>query len=219
MLDVAKLHCSKTFDIFNTTKRTILNKWKSMRGLSEFFAYFNKQWLNGDFVNWQIYNTPPGYATTNGPIEAYNNTIKKFFTMRKKYNMLPALEILVEQMKFESIRERVFHNEVLPPQKLINEARTLVNNENGLQVLKHAVNCFKYYAGSKHFNIELNDDCKCAECCFCSCSHFVDRAYCTHILVACLHSKISFPGLLVKRAFKQKKKTGRPTQASKALLF
>jgi hypothetical protein len=100
MLDVAKLHCSKTLDIFNTTKRKILNKWKSLRGLNEFFIYFNKQWLNDDFVNWQIFNTPPGYATTNGPIESYNYTIKKFFTLRKKYNMLSALEILVEQVKF-----------------------------------------------------------------------------------------------------------------------
>ncbi len=118
-------------DIFNTTKRIILNKWKSMRGLNLFFTYFNKKWLSGDFVNWQIFNTPPGFATTNGPIESYNNTIKKFFTMRKIYNMLPALEILVEQVKFESIRERIFHSEVLPPQKLINEARKLANEENG----------------------------------------------------------------------------------------
>jgi len=43
--------------------------------------------------------------------------------MRKNYNMLSALEILVEQVKFEPIRERIFYNEVLPSQKLIKEAR------------------------------------------------------------------------------------------------
>jgi hypothetical protein len=92
MLDITKLHYSKTSVIFNTTKRTILNKWKSMRGLNEFYSYFNKQWLNGDFVNWQIFNTTAGYSTTNGPIESNNNTIKKFFLLRKKYHVLPVLE-------------------------------------------------------------------------------------------------------------------------------
>jgi hypothetical protein len=49
--------------------------------------------------------------------------------MRKKYNMLPALEILVEQVKFESLKERIFHDELLPPQKLISDAPKLVNEK------------------------------------------------------------------------------------------
>ena len=35
---------------------------------------------------------PPRYATSNNPIESYNNKIKAFFTKRLKFNILPAME-------------------------------------------------------------------------------------------------------------------------------
>jgi hypothetical protein len=43
--------------------------------------------------NWQIYQTQPGFTTTNNPIESYNGKVKAFFTNRFKLNLVPPLEI------------------------------------------------------------------------------------------------------------------------------
>lgn len=102
-------------------KDKVLSKWKGMRNLKEIVTYFNKQWLTGDFTNWQIFNRSAGLATTNGPIESYNNTIKEFFTSRKKFNLLPSLEILSTQIKFESNRQIEFYEFVRPPRKVISD--------------------------------------------------------------------------------------------------
>ena len=52
--------------------------------------------------NWQIFYTPAGYPMTNSPIESCNNIIKKFFTNRIKYNILPVCEIFEKQIVIQS---------------------------------------------------------------------------------------------------------------------
>ena len=61
--------------------------------MKAFHAYFKKQWMESEFCNWQIYQTPPGFTTTNNPIESYNGKLKAFFTNRLKLNLVPPLEI------------------------------------------------------------------------------------------------------------------------------
>ena len=61
--------------------------------MKAFHAYFKKQWMESEFCNWQIYQTPPGFTTTNNPIESYNGMLKAFFTNRLKLNLVPPLEI------------------------------------------------------------------------------------------------------------------------------
>ncbi len=167
--------------MFARSKLEILAKWRRHRDLKKFVDYFNEQWLVGHFVNWKIFNTPPGNASTNGPIESYNNKIKRFFTNRVKYNMLPALKILISQLNFESERDLDF---------LMKFCHLLSSSmmQNSLQ--------FKFELNRKvHFTIELGEECKCPDCCFCSCSIFIDKGYCVHLLMACLFAKISFPGV------------------------
>lgn len=219
MKDITRLHYSKSEALFERNKLEILAKWRRYRDLKIFTEYFNKQWLEGQFVNWQIFNTPPGFASTNGPIESYNNTIKRFFTNRVKYNMLPALTILISQVAFESERDSVFYNDVLPPLKLVDEARSQLNEKsNGLMPMKNSNTQFKFELNRKSsLKIELSEECKCSDCCYCSCSIFLDKGYCVHLLMACLYAKISFPGIMVIKAFRQKKSKGRPKNATKAL--
>ncbi len=131
--------------------------------------------------------------------------------------MLPALKILISQLNFESERDLEFFNEVLPPVKLVNEARSLLSNEQCLIPMQNSLQ-FKFELNRKvHFTIELSEECKCPDCCFCSCSIFIDNGYCVHLLMACLFAKISFPGVMVIKAFRHKKHKGRPKKANKAL--
>jgi hypothetical protein len=66
-------------------------KWSKKSSMSDFHLYFKSQWIESIFSNGQIYQTPPGFSTTNNPVESYNATIKKFFTNRLKLNLVPAL--------------------------------------------------------------------------------------------------------------------------------
>jgi hypothetical protein len=188
-----------------------------MRNLKEFVTYFNKQWLSGDFVNWQLFNRPAGLATTNGPIESYNNTIKEFFTNRKKYNLLPSLEILSRQIKFESNRQIDFFEFVRPPSKMISDCKNLLN-ETKNNLIKESETRFTFKAPSRVTHcIELSDECSCPECCTCSCSYFLDKGYCSHLIMACLLSNSSHHGIQLLKKFKSKKRAGRPPLAAKAL--
>ena len=46
---------------------------------------------------------------TNSPIESFNNVIKKFFTNRFKFNMLPALEKFEEELSSLNHKEYVYY--------------------------------------------------------------------------------------------------------------
>ena len=79
--DIRKLHYSDSQKNFNNLKKKSITKWRRY-GLETFIEYFSKQWLDGVFCNWCIFNTPPGYSTTNNPVESNNAVIKNFFTFR-----------------------------------------------------------------------------------------------------------------------------------------
>ena len=50
----------------------------ALNALNLFKEYFIKQWLEAPFNNWQIFNTPPGFATTQNPEESLISKLNKF---------------------------------------------------------------------------------------------------------------------------------------------
>jgi hypothetical protein len=96
--------------------------------MKKFHKYFKKQWVESTFCNWQIFKTPPGYATTNNPIESYNNKIKTLFTNRLKLNILRALEIFKSDC-IEPESKSVFNygKEIFITKSLENKANKLSN--------------------------------------------------------------------------------------------
>jgi hypothetical protein len=56
------------FGEFESRKREVLQKWAADKSLDEFSTYFQAQWLTGKFWKWQIFHTPPGFATTPKPL-------------------------------------------------------------------------------------------------------------------------------------------------------
>ena len=65
-------------------------KWLLLLGISnaltgenEFIKHFDDTWVKSDFCFWGVGNTPPGFKTTNNPVEQLNGLIKKYYTFRK----------------------------------------------------------------------------------------------------------------------------------------
>ncbi len=83
MKDIDKLHYCTTSESFETAKQKVEVKWKKHIALNQFRSYFFSQWLQGTFVNWQLFGRPVGCAITNSPIEAYNRTFKDFSPREK----------------------------------------------------------------------------------------------------------------------------------------
>jgi hypothetical protein len=86
-----KNHTSRTLHEYDDLLETRLNRWKTKSELQGFHEYFVKQWINSDFSNWQLFHTPPGYASTNNPLEQYNARIKQDFTKRFKHHLKSSL--------------------------------------------------------------------------------------------------------------------------------
>ena len=43
---------------------------------------------NGNFHNWQIFNNPAGYATTQNPEESFNKQVKEIYTEFERLTVL-----------------------------------------------------------------------------------------------------------------------------------
>ena len=73
---------------------TIERKWSQDSRIDAFRIYFFKQWIHSQYSKWQLFRSPPGYCSTNSPIEGNNNTIKQqYFVESFSYNMLPATDV------------------------------------------------------------------------------------------------------------------------------
>ena len=98
---IKSLHSSKSLIEFKSKYQLIDAKWVKWR-LGEFATYFRKQWVASVFSNWMLFSTPPGYATTNNPLESYNALIKAFFTNRSKLNIVDMLNTFKQVIQYES---------------------------------------------------------------------------------------------------------------------
>ena len=58
-LDLLKLHMTTSQEAYDDSLDDTLEKWLGL-GLNKFIVYFEKQWLEGHFTKWQIFQTPPG---------------------------------------------------------------------------------------------------------------------------------------------------------------
>ncbi|ETL83454.1 hypothetical protein L917_16606 [Phytophthora nicotianae] len=68
-------------------REQILSNWKSNSYLVGFAQYMTDQWLYGRYWKWQRYFTPPGFASTNNPVETFNARLKRDYTLRRRLKM------------------------------------------------------------------------------------------------------------------------------------
>ena len=71
MRDINEMHYCTSAEMFVVLRDQICQHWcscpynpKIRKELIKFTDYFIKQWLQPPFCNWQLFNTPPGFATT-----------------------------------------------------------------------------------------------------------------------------------------------------------
>jgi hypothetical protein len=172
------------------------------------------------FQNWQIYLTPPGHAMTNSPIESFNNKLKKQFTLRNKYNLLPTIQLFESLVVVED--DDKFLDYAKPTATNLKIARELIRDEC-VEAINDNKCIIKIPLENNEFKAEVildefNTKCCCFNCCYCDCSEFLDKAMCDHLVAACLKLKFEYPNTYIKRAVMKKGK-GRPRLASKALVI
>ncbi|CAF0860350.1 unnamed protein product [Brachionus calyciflorus] len=117
--DINKMHETKSESEFSSRKK--FSKWKRNK-FDKFADYFEKEWIRGHFSNWQIFNTPPGYSSSNSIIESFNRTVKTSFTLKKRLSVLKSLEMLENKCKFYCNLNTKLNNDPKVKKKLIDKA-------------------------------------------------------------------------------------------------
>ena len=173
------LHYSTTIQVFETRKEEVLSRWSACvyepriyQQLQKFKQYFIDQWLNGSFNNWQIFNTPAGYSTTQNPEESFNGQIKEVFTEFERLTVLGACE---------SMRKICLHySENQPVFKLVkdkcNSTIKLARECSRTDFVQTDPNTLWY---KSKYQITLEPR-------YCSCPYFIDEGTCKHHVGACI---------------------------------
>jgi hypothetical protein len=112
-----------------------------------------------------MFHVEAGVASTNSPIESYNNSFKDNFTKRVRFNMLPILEILVSALAFESTVKPYTRRKVDP---ITNRyARDILKSKQFKRIDK-SDDSVTYEYKNKHetiFVMEIaSNQCECSAC-------------------------------------------------------
>ncbi|RNA13313.1 hypothetical protein BpHYR1_020972 [Brachionus plicatilis] len=166
-------------------------------------ALKNKHGISVNRCNWQLFQTPPGYAMSNNPIESYNNKIKRFFTERTKFNLLPVFEIFEKVVTFESRIDYITPICSFAKLSTKREAKKHLESIAKLEEEKEIDDILLKYKWSDKYFVEINPNCFCPDCTHCSCCQFLDSAVCIHLVGCCYLDSIGFPGIILKK-FKNK---------------
>jgi hypothetical protein len=185
---ISRLHYCHVREDFDELCSETLNRWKNLPELNAFHDYFKKQWLTSPFNKWQLYHLPAGLASTNNPLEQYNNRIKEDFTKRLKQNVKTSLETFETLIEYESdhIAPIRLHPRI---SKVCRDLAHVIVEKNLLK--KIAEDKFTYKHADNSISI-INVSSK-----SCSCLSFHDKAICKHLVVACMETRSNLPGLVV----------------------
>ena len=170
----------------------IEKKCEQKTSMSKFLKYFKAQWMDSIFCNWRIFQTPPGFTTTNNPIESYNAIIKKFFTNRLKLNIIPALETFKNEcIGPESSRKFEYATKKTITRSMENKSKKL-KIENFKKIDKHLYK-YKHTKGDIS-TINLNNE-------TCTCNEIVDKGVCIHLIRVALLEKYNLQGMITNDKF------------------
>ena len=169
--------------------------------LQIFKSYFIRQWLAGTFVNWQIFNTPAGYSTTQNPEEWFNNQIKLIFTEFERLSVLGACNAMHKICVYYSEYKAALKLFKDKCNKVINQAKECSKTD-----FTQTDNNTLWYKNKYQIFLEPR---------YCSCEYFIDDGTCKHHVAACIISgHLDFND----RQFTFIKSRGRPKKTAKGLL-
>ncbi|CAF1057114.1 unnamed protein product, partial [Brachionus calyciflorus] len=112
-----------------------------------------------------------------------NGKIKKHFTNRVKYNLVPVFDLFEKVVIKES--RRIIQNKGEPvlcakvTLKLKNLARfkSKLDLVNKLESDEEGLN----YLCENKYEVKIYQECFCPDCTYCTCNHFLDQAKCFHL--------------------------------------
>jgi len=106
LIDVKRIHMSKSASDYEAQLVLFKEKWntKATKGV---YTYMST-WFTGRFSKWQIFHTPPGWANTNSNIESFNATIKRDFSLRKRYSVYGSVNVIKQMIIYYSTHKKVF---------------------------------------------------------------------------------------------------------------
>ncbi|OWY98363.1 hypothetical protein PHMEG_00030888 [Phytophthora megakarya] len=84
--------------------------------------YMAGQWLYGRFCCWQAFATPSGFATTNNPVETFNASLKRDYTLRRRLKMGTLLQELSNCCTAASETVKPFYYRAVPAKTLMRRA-------------------------------------------------------------------------------------------------
>ena len=205
--DCNYLHYSMSKEIFESRKLEVLTKWsapredgKLFKALQIFKEYFIKQWLEPPLNNWQLFNTPPGFATTQNPEESFNKQVKLIFTEFERLTPLGACNTMHKICLHYSENCTIFAIVREKCNKTISLAKECSPNDF-VQVDANSV----WYKKKYYTYLEPR---------YCSCGWFLEFATCKHQVASCIiYNHIDSHDL----KFTVAKARGRPKKSKGAL--
>ena len=182
MRDITCMHYSRSLDEFNIYQTKIFNEWSQHPEMKNFQDYFvNHQWVMNKRTNkWQIFHTPPGYASTNNPTEAsLNKEIKGTYANYECVSMLGCVNLIYKIIYDLSLS-----------QKEVFDIRLARNNNIAKEALDLDKNNFFFYGTNDCYykwdpNLNQYKHFITFSPMFCSCSWFLDVGNCRHYVAAC----------------------------------
>ncbi|RLN66963.1 hypothetical protein BBJ28_00026211 [Nothophytophthora sp. Chile5] len=124
---VHELHFSRSESEFYERLAEVQAEWSKWCQLEQFAVYFNAVWLNGRIWRWQCYHTPSGFAATNNPCEAFNASIKRDVTLRRKLKVGALVDRLQILCRAESVRGLPFLTAPAFDDRLVRRTNALVH--------------------------------------------------------------------------------------------
>ena len=178
------------------------------------------QWLDGPFWKWQIFRTPPGYATTNSNIESFNSVIKRDFTNRKRQSIMSAINIIEEIITYYSTHGHNFS--VAPRYNYKLKTQALKLDKSKFIYTKNNKNRVSYVGKNNKHEINLKDK-TAYKYHSCNCKGYLKFAICMHLVAFSNNFNLDLYDPKYKadqeeEKFEYKSKRGRRKLAEKALV-
>jgi hypothetical protein len=168
--DIHFLHMTRDSKSFKSLFEKFLKKYEKVAG--KFCEYFKTQWTETCFRRWKVFNSPPGYAATNSPIEGFNNKIKKIYTKRKRLSVYAFVMKMVEIIRNESLNRKPFLLNPIPSKECKEKAAKIKNKYNFRRI---SSGLFEYIGEEVVYQYDEKEE-------SCSCAYYLKWMFCIHTI-------------------------------------
>lgn len=203
-LAIRAIHFSK--DKYEAQEKYVELRENFSEVAPKFISYFKDNWLKGNFNRWKIYSSPPGYSSTNSPLESFNNSIKRDHTQRKQLSVLEFLKCAIRMVEFYSVNKKDFLMEPKISSQMKKQSKIFAKKEfyNRLEPGVYEFDNEDGYHGTFKLNSRLR---------YCSCKYYLKYKICSH-----LHG-LDLLKIKIRDTFVNLPKKGRPKNSTKALEY